>query len=355
MGCCLPSRVSSYTPINSDASDQAAASSLRAGRWSPISYGKKTWALGADGTLSRPAAYVHPALWQTMAGAEQDEKAWKKAHRRSRSAAEAEAFETIGEQSEEDEDEESQEDAREHRRISSGPQSGPLPSAALAIVDDEDAPDSNDSVRAVEDAPLLPALAPSARGAAAIARAAERQRAAAAEAGTALPPGSAAATAPALLAGVSDEQRAAEEAFAKKAARKQAKKEKKRVAAAAAAAAAATAGTLTLAKPSSSSQQDEAASAPSAPPRRPPPPPPRPSATALQQEPGFIDTNWGTADVGLLPENWTAHRDPSSGSFYYFNERTLKVRKTHLARHFILKMRSFYQDRLGTNIGETQK
>ena len=75
MGCCLPSRVSSYTPINSDASDQAAASSLRAGRWSPISYGKKTWALGADGTLSRPAAYVHPALWQTMAGAEQDEKA----------------------------------------------------------------------------------------------------------------------------------------------------------------------------------------------------------------------------------------------------------------------------------------
>ena len=75
MGCCLPSRVGAaghgYTPINEPGASGTAT--LRAGRWSPISYGKKTWALAADGTLSRPAAYVHPVLWQMTADAEQDE------------------------------------------------------------------------------------------------------------------------------------------------------------------------------------------------------------------------------------------------------------------------------------------
>lgn len=296
MGCCLPSRVGAaghgYTPINEPGASGTAT--LRAGRWSPISYGKKTWALAADGTLSRPAAYVHPVLWQMMADAEQDDKAWKKQARRSGSAL------PPGVKSAGDDGWEAEEDytpvAQGQQDWPPGPQPAPR---ALSLA--SGVPSSE--VSTAEAAPLLPTLTPSARGAAAIARAAERQRATAAS--TVLPPSAAVAQ--------SKEQLAAEEAFAKKDARKRAKKQKKRDTAAASE------------HTESSSLLQLPAQTPDAETSAPMPPSSPPPKSAAQQAAGFEDTNWGTVDVGLLPENWTAHRDPTTRSFYYFNERICSV------------------------------
>ena len=244
MGCCCPgsSGGPGYEPINDiepSEAHAAAASSLRAGRWSPISYGKKTWGVGADGTLQRPAAYVHPVLWATMAGAEGDEKEWKRKHRHSK----------VGSSERTDEpplavgggdraggtDEEDAGWGDDAAGLAAHQRQG-VQSSALATVGDAlpaDGDDGEDDDDDDEGAPLLAGLPPTQRGAEAIARAAERQRAAATAAGGAPPAaGSAAAVAP-LLGGVSDEQRAAEEVMAKKAARKRAKKDKKRTAAAA--------------------------------------------------------------------------------------------------------------------------
>jgi hypothetical protein len=306
MGCCLPSRVAAaggggYTPIVDPAAATVGASSstlLRAGRWSPISYGKKTWAVAADGTLSRPAAYVHPALWQMMADAEQDDKAWKKA-RRKYGASMREIVESDGRDDGWWSGEDCEPLVRGQRDRAPIAQTAPV---ALSIADEV----PPHELSAAEAAPPLSALAPSARGAAAIARAAERQRAEAVEEEKTLPAGAVAAR--------SDEQRAAEHAFAKKEARRRAKRQKQRTSAAA------TEQTETSPPPQPPAQTpDPQASAP------PPPsfPPPKPT---VQQVAGFEDTNWGTADVGLLPENWTAHRDPTSRSFYYFNESICSVR-----------------------------
>lgn len=297
MGCCLPSRVGpaghDYTPINEPGAGSTAT--LRAGRWSPISYGKKTWALAADGTLSRPAAYVHPVLWQMMADEEQDNRAWKKHAPRSGSALPPVV------ESDRDEGWEPEED---YMPVAQGqqdwsPNAQPAP-AGLALANG--VPTSSD-VSAAEAAPLLPALTPSARGAAAIARAAEQQRATAAA--TAMPPSAAVA--------LSKEQLAAEEAFARKDARKRAKKQKKRDAAAPTQHAASSSLVQLPNQPT-----DAEVSTPM-------PPPSSPPKSAAQQVAGFEDTNWGTVDVGLLPDNWTAHRDPTTRSFYYFNERICSV------------------------------
>ncbi len=304
MGCCLPSRVAAagrgYTPIN-DPTEAGTSSStlLRAGRWSPISYGKKTWALAADGTLSRPAAYVHPALWQLMADAEQDDKAWKKARR---------AGTAVREVVESDDRDDGWEAGGAHDPLVQGQREQPRLTqpahAALPIANQVPPHDPP----AAEAAPMLPALVPSARGAAAIARAAERQRAEAVDESI-LPVGAVAVR--------SNEQLAAEQALAKKEARRRAQKQKKRDRAAA---------TDQAAPPSSLEPPAQTSDPISDPEALAPPPPSFPPPKPAPRVAGFEDTNWGTADVGLLPDNWTAHRDPTSNSFYYFNERICSVR-----------------------------
>lgn len=235
-----------------------------------------------------------------IADAEQDDKAWKKARRSGRvgefDADDGLVAEQHGEHFLQD---------QVHR--SSDPELAP---AALTNVDETSPLEGRTSL--AEDAPLLPAATPSARGAAAIARAAERQHADTVT-GTALQPVEAAEEVVVSLGSISEEQRAAEMAVAKKLARKRAKKQKKRAIATSSADAEHPESPLHVETPLG--VLDDNASAPL------PPSTSLPNTAAQQVCAGFEDTSWGTVDVGLLPENWTAHRDPTSRSFYYFNER----------------------------------
>ena len=354
MGCCLPSHAGAagreeYSPIN-DADTTEGAAALRAGRWSAVSYGKKTWSRGDDGELTRPAAYVHPALWETMAGTAEDEKEWKKAKRRDSTSFQPEGAlqdttEPLGAATDRQRaspdlsegwtepdslavslphslqpppgvDDPVDEDATGWQ-AAAGEQTEP--SAALALgagaapqPEPEPAPFSAGAPR------------PTARGAAAIARAAERQRASAAPAPAPPPAAEAPAPAPAPGARLSAEQVRAEEALESAAARKLAKRRRKEQ----------------RQRERQQQRERERAREPEPAPERPPPQAPLASASPPAPPPGapppagaptkgppsgFLDPDWGTSQVELLPDNWTAHRDPASSSFYYFNEKTLKV------------------------------
>ena len=239
-----------------------------------------------------------------IADAEQDDKAWKKARR---------SGGIIGHDIEFDKDTEvgAEQDGEHFLQHQLHRSSDPEPaSAALTNVDE--APLVERSVSSAEDAPLLPTLTPSARGAAAIARAAERQRSDAVSE-TTLQPAAAAEEVVVSIGSISEEQRAAETVIAKKLARKRAKQQKKRAADTRSTDAEHPEPPLRAETPPV--VLDNNASAPL------PPSGPPPNTAAQQVCAGFEDTNWGTVDVGLLPENWTAHRDPTSHSFYYFNER----------------------------------